>query len=124
MDQMFKPFSEIKNEYVSSTQFVGAENCSRVGLDLGEYGLEYPLWVLLQKTNRDRIWIEHVNVRNLSTAKPRAKFSTDFAPCAVISARWKGEEQPSSERTMYTKAWSSALVQVFLKRKSEPGSGF
>jgi hypothetical protein len=118
VDQIFKRFSEVKNEYVSSTQFVETENCSRVGLDLGEYGLEYPLWVLLQKVNRDRVWIEHVNVRNLSTAKLAAKSSVDFLPCAVIAARWDGEESISEESmARYTKAWSSARVHVFIKRE-------
>jgi Dolichyl-phosphate-mannose-protein mannosyltransferase len=114
VDQIFKPFSVVKGEFVSSTQFVETQNCSRVGLDLGEYGLEYPLWVLLRKINRDPIWIEHVNVRNVSTAKS----SVDFLPCAVIAARWDGEE-PISEESMskYTKAWSSSRVHVFIKRK-------
>jgi hypothetical protein len=119
VDQVFKRFSRVKDAYFTSTQFVENENCSRVGLDLGEYGLEYPLWVLLQKTNGERIWIEHVNVRNISTAKFTAKSSADFSPCAVISARWDGDE-PISAGTTYRKTWSSGSVQVFIKR--EPSS--
>jgi 4-amino-4-deoxy-L-arabinose transferase-like glycosyltransferase len=115
VDQVFKQYSRVKDAYFTAVQWVETQKCPAVGLDLGEYGVEYPFWVLLQKTNRERIWIEHVNVRNISTAK----FRSNSSPCAVISARWEGDEAISGGTT-YTKAWSSGPVQVFIKR--EPSS--
>ena len=116
IDQVFKRFSRVKDAYLTAVQMVETERCPEVGLDISEYGLEYPFWVLLQKTNRERIWIQHVNVRNISTAKFTAKSSVDFSPCAVISAR-SDDDEPISEGSTYRKAWSSGSVQVFIKRE-------
>jgi hypothetical protein len=116
VDQVFKQFARSKEAYLDAMRVVETQACPDVGLDIGEYGVEYPLWILLRTMNGRVTWIEHVNVRNISRAKFRMKSSTDFLPCAVISVRENGHE-PISEGTTYRKAWSSGPVQVFTKRE-------
>jgi hypothetical protein len=112
VDQVLNRKSRLKEAYVNATRVVQTQACPEIGLDIGEYGVEYPFWILLQTINGKPTWIEHVNVRNISTAKLRSNSS----PCAVISVRREGHE-PISEGTTYRKEWSSGPVQVFTKRE-------
>jgi hypothetical protein len=118
IDQVFKQFSDVKDAYLTAAELVETQKCSALGLDLGEYDLEYPFWVLLHKTNRQPMRIEHANVTNIS-AKFTANPFADFSPCAVIAVRrGRDNAEAISEGSMYTKAWSSGPVRVFVKRRA------
>jgi len=116
VDLTLNRFSRIKTAYLGAVQQLRAQKCLQVGLDLGEYGVEYPFWVLTRQLNTDSILIEHVNVRNLSLAKAVNKPYSEFSPCAVISARWDGLQEPVSEGPIYKRSWSGGPVQLFVKR--------
>jgi 4-amino-4-deoxy-L-arabinose transferase-like glycosyltransferase len=122
VDQIFKQFDTVKDAYLTAVQLVATTGCSEIGLDTG---LEYPVWVLLQKMERQPFRIEHVNVSNISAAK---KMATPFEPCAVIAdwncsppcpVRDRYKAEAILEGSMLRKAWSSGRVGVFIKLERE-----
>jgi hypothetical protein len=107
---------------VGATGFVAALGCSEVGL---ETGLEYPVWVLLQRASHRPLRIEHAFVTNLSAARSKASPSSGRSPCAVLvdsncgppcSPR-EADKESLFEGSAFTKAWSSGRVAVFLAKK-------
>jgi hypothetical protein len=91
--------------------------------------LEYPFWVLLKKTSRQPIRIEHVNVTNISAIKSTVNSFVGFSPCAVIVVdadrtslvAEKGnytQAWAESQSRLYMQVWSSPPLRVFTKRRT------
>ena len=130
VDRLLKRHTDLRDHYLGAAHFVETLRCSDVGLLIGDYDLEYPFWTLLQKTGRQPIRIEHVDVTNSSAVKCAAIPYAGFSPCAVIvvdadrnpaSIAERGnytQAWSSSMDAVYTEAWSSGPVRVFIKRES------
>ncbi len=130
VDRLLKRHTDLRDHYLGAAHFVETLRCSDVGLLIGDYDLEYPFWTLLQKTGRQPIRIEHVDVTNSSAVKCAAIPYAGFSPCAVIvvdadrnpaSIAERGnytQAWSSSVDAVYTEAWSSGPVRVFIKRES------
>jgi hypothetical protein len=121
VDQVFKQFASVKDAYVGATSFVAALGCSEVGL---ETGLEYPVWVLLQRPSHPPLRIDHAFVTNLSAARSKASPFARRSPCAVLvdsncgppcSPR-EADKESLFAGSAFTKAWSSGRVAVFVDR--------
>jgi Dolichyl-phosphate-mannose-protein mannosyltransferase len=130
VDQLLMRYTGVRDQYPRASHFVETLRCSDVGLLIGEYDLEYPLWVLLPKTNRQQLRIEHINVTNSSAVKSAVNPFAGFSPCAVIvvdadrSPSWMAEKGnytqawAESQALLYMQAWSSRPVRVFIKRRT------
>jgi hypothetical protein len=122
VDQIFKQFAGVQDAYVGATDFLAGRRCSEVGIDTG---LEYPVWVLLQRSpHRPPLRIEHAFVTNLSAARSAAEPFAGRSPCAVLvdsncgppcSPR-EADKEALFQGRPFTKAWSSGKVAVFVKR--------
>jgi Dolichyl-phosphate-mannose-protein mannosyltransferase len=116
IDQFFiyQPYRNLREVYYNVARSINSRNCSEVGLVTGIYGTEYPFWVLLQESRNTRIRIEHVNVTNISAIKSTMYPFASFSPCAVIVVNSDGYSAPIPNESVYTKAWSSGPVSVFM----------
>jgi hypothetical protein len=135
VDRLLLRHTGIREQYSRASHFVETLRCSDVGLLIGEYDLEYPFWVLLPKTNRQQLRIEHIDVTNSSAVKSAVNPFAGFSPCAVIvvdagrSPSWLAEKGDytqawaESQARLYMQVWSSPPLHVFTKRRTfeEPG---
>jgi hypothetical protein len=128
-DSLLLRHTGLRDHYVRMARFVETLRCSNVGLLIGDYDLEYPFWVLLPKTNGQRLRIQHINVMNVSAVNSAVNPFAGFSPCAVILVDAdrtsfvvvKGnytQAWASSQKFVYTQAWSSGPVRVFVKRRT------
>ena len=120
VDQVFEQFADVQPAYLDAARVLAVQGCADVGL---ETGLEYPVWVLLQKMMHGPIRIEHAYVENISTAKMAVPPFAGFSPCAVLvdsncsppcSLR-EGDKEALLAGSMFTKAWSSGKIAVFTR---------
>ena len=129
VDRLLLRHTGVRDHYFAAARFVETLRCSNVGLLIGDYDLEYPFWVLLPKTNGQRLRIEHVNVTNISAVKSAVNPFAGFSPCAVILVdadrtsfvAVKGnytQAWASSQELVYMQVWSSGPVRVFIKRRT------
>jgi 4-amino-4-deoxy-L-arabinose transferase-like glycosyltransferase len=127
--RLLKPYTKLRDHYPGAAHVVETLRCSDVGLLIGDNDLEYPFWVLLPKTNRQRLRIEHINVTNVSAVKSAVDPFAGFSPCAVIVVdadrtslvAEKGnytQAWASSQELAYMQVWSSGPVRVFTKRRT------
>jgi len=130
VDRLLMRYTGIRDQYPRASHFVETLHCFDVGILIGEYDLEYPLWLLLQKINRQQLRIEHIGVTNSSAVKSAVNPFAGFSPCAVIvvdadhSPSWLAEKGnytqawAESQARLYMQVWSAAPVRVFTKRRS------
>jgi Dolichyl-phosphate-mannose-protein mannosyltransferase len=122
LDQMFGQLSssardrgvaEVQRAYVMAADAVRSQQCRRVGLDIGEFDPEYPLWVLLRAATPAATRVGHVNVTNVSAAASTVNPFSGRPPCAVIALR-RGSDvvEPVGTTAMYREAWSSGPMRV------------
>jgi len=80
LDQYFYNSPELKESYYSSVRNALAHECNSIGLHLGGDDWEYPIWIIAQCMKRELPRIEHVEVNNVSSRIPLARFT----PCSVL----------------------------------------
>jgi hypothetical protein len=119
IDQMFMyhPYHDLRDIYYKVAHFIKIQNCSEVGLITSSYGLEYPLWIILQEIKRTRTYIEHVNVTNISAIKFTLDPFASFMPCAIVVLHSDDYSAPNPEGSGYTEAISAGPVSVFTRRQ-------
>ena len=99
---------------MGAINFLIKKGCKDIGLvidgDYSEDYWEYPFWSLLEENQRQGLFrLEHVDVKNLSSAK----YSKGFSPCAIVAVHVP-EYSPSEK--YFTKAWVRKPVTVFVKK--------
>lgn len=119
-DQLFtfQSYRRLRDTYYSVVQFVNSQNCADVGIVTDTYGREYPFWVIFKETTRNKIRIEHINVKNASVAKTKDYAFAEFSPCAVIVVDKDDYTAPRPSEDVYTEAFSSGPIKIFTKRTS------
>jgi hypothetical protein len=129
IDRLLLRHTSVRDHYHRLVGPVQALGCSDIGLLIGQNDLEYPFWLLLQKSSIQGLHIQHIHVTNISADKSAVTPSASFSPCAVILVdadrtslvAEKGnytQAWASSQKLVYTQAWSSGPVRVFSKRKT------
>ncbi|GET38019.1 ArnT family glycosyltransferase [Microseira wollei] len=129
IEQYFINRPQLKAPYVEATKFVLSKNCSNIGLSLGtginvgnQYW-EYPLWPLLHNKHSKIIWMQHINVQNISNKKSNVYPFNNFIPCAIISVRASSIKENSNEKMVfnqvtYRREWSSETGYISVLTKS------
>jgi len=97
----------IEEAYIGAASSVCQMDYHRIGLVLGPNDWEYPLWVLLNKGCSGRLYIEHVNVTNISSRLVDQAIS----PEVIIATRNDAEIRWSS--MTFRKIWSTPEVAVY-----------
>jgi len=121
VDQYFRRHSNLRDAYRGAVQFAAAQNCSEVGLGVGDDDLEYPFWVLFQGTTGHRVEIEHVNVRNASATRARLAPLAGFSPCAIVEVEPERNGSAIPDGSGYRKGWSSGPVSVYTRGDGPQG---
>jgi hypothetical protein len=110
----FANFPESEQVYRGAAQFVRAQGCSQIGLDMRSNDFEYQLWILLKKDENDDIRIEHINTPGYARAVPRRFL--EFRPCAIIAFDDSGEKtEIVNGSEVYQRVWWTAPVGVFAR---------
>jgi hypothetical protein len=119
-DQLFTfhSYRSLRDTYFTVVQFVNSQDCADVGIVTDSYGREYPFWVIFKETIRNKVRIEHVNVKNASVAKTKEYAFAEFSPCAVIVVDKEDYTAPRPSEAVYTEAFSSGPIKIFTKRPS------
>ena len=115
-EQYFANRPYLKNTYIEAVKVLKTNQCSNVGLLMGNDPWEYPFWVLGQQ-----IKFQHINVNNDSAKKLTEYPYKDFEPCGIIAMQTqksKLETRPDIvfKNKPYIKVWDSLDVGVFLKK--------
>jgi hypothetical protein len=101
----------LKNDYINAVNFIQSRQCYQLGLYLDKDDFEYPLWILLQNSDKP-VNIQHINPANTSAILK----DVNFIPCAFFST--KKDLNKSSEISVnqhkYIPAWSSNHVKIFM----------
>jgi hypothetical protein len=102
--------------YVAAVHFVAEslKQCRQVGISLRANDPEYALWVLLQRSLGKDVWIESVNVSNISSQA--AGGSPGVPPCAVLTVGPTQLDTLNVQGRIYTISKSFDLVSVFTPR--------
>lgn len=120
VEQYFTSRNDIKKDYTNAANFVEEQKCKNIGLSLRPDAWEYPLWILLNNTNKQYVRIEHINVKNISVVKSSAYPFRNFIPCAIISVEPGQNQKISIKEGIYVRAWQSVEspepIQVFLRQ--------
>jgi len=85
IDQYFNRRQELRESYIASADYLNSRKCKRIGLHMDWDDREYPFWVLLEKNEKCRIRIDHIDVRNRSSVKYKLSPFNEFRSCTVIS---------------------------------------
>ena len=111
IEQYFVSRAYLKNDYINAVNFIQSRQCYQLGLYLDKDDFEYPLWILLQNSDKP-VNIQHINPANTSAILK----DVNFIPCAVFST--KKDLNKSSEISVnqhkYIPAWSSNHVKIFM----------
>jgi len=109
----FMNLPESEDAYRGATEFVRAQGCSQVGLDIRDNDFEYQLWVLLKSNPDNDIRIEHVNTPGYARAVSQRFL--EFRPCAIIAFDDSGEKtRIVNNSEAFDRAWWAPPVGVFV----------
>ncbi len=117
LDQYFEGNAiSMKEPYLGAAAFVQERNLQDIGLMLPYDPFEYQLWVIL-KQGRTDVRLEHIEVKNVSSATTTLDSSRKFLPEAIIHVQRRNEQPRAELRTgerVYTRAWSMDRVEVYV----------
>ncbi len=82
MEQYFSNRPDLEESYMNSLLLLKDEACNRIGLEIGQDHMEYPIWILLKNMSCGTPEIQHINVENIS----RKLISDTFIPCRTLVA--------------------------------------
>ncbi|HMR66227.1 MAG TPA: glycosyltransferase family 39 protein [Anaerolineae bacterium] len=102
-DQYFWPNPVLQEPYQAATELIQARGCRQIGLLLPLDFWEYPFWILLNRPGDSPVWIENVQVGNVSQALQ----SLAFEPCAVVCIRCQEEH-----RALYTQTFGAPALDL------------
>jgi hypothetical protein len=105
---------ELEEVYSGAAEFVRAQGCSQIGLDIGNNDNEYQFWVVLKGKENSDVRIEHVNTPG--HARDVHQRFVDFQPCAIIAVDNGGEKTLIANGfDVYRRAWWAHPVGVFVR---------
>ena len=102
---------ENREAYLQSAAWIAEAGCTRIGFDLTEYQIEYPLMALLRDSLPEARF-RHVNVRNPSRALAGSEV---WQPCAVVCMECGGNSKKLELYRDYGPPREKAGFLVFLK---------
>jgi hypothetical protein len=115
--QYFRVRPDIHGPYEAweaMASMIEASGCRSVGVFSNQDGWEYPLWVLLGRTDGRKLGeIEHVGVDNISARLVARSPFAQFSPCAVAALTPAGEQLTVSGQ-VWTKRWAKGRLSLFL----------
>ncbi|WP_392531366.1 ArnT family glycosyltransferase [Nostoc sp. C117] len=120
VEQYFSNRPYLKVSYTRGVEFLNSQKCLNIGLSMGKDPWEYPLWVLLQQNNQQKVKIQHINVTNISAVLEKKYPYQEFDPCGIISMETKKSKQKKREKinfkdNIYVPGWDSPDMSVFIK---------
>ncbi len=121
IEQYFSDRIYLEKPYVEAANFLKSRGCSQIGLSLGDDPWEYPLWVVLKAHNKQQVYVEHVNVENISSSAQGSYFNKEFLPCAVVRSTTKKSGQKEIQQLVfkakvYEQEEGSNDVEVLVKQ--------
>jgi hypothetical protein len=116
VDHYFNDRANWRDAFLGAADFLKANKCGQIGLDVGRNDWEYPFWPILKRERNDAIRIEHVNVKNESGIISFLPYFSRFSPCAIISSRAEEVNELATETGVYTKEWASSPISVFVRK--------
>lgn len=103
VDQYFWPNPVLQEPYQTATELIQARGCRQIGLLLPIDFWEYPFWILLNRPGDSPVWIENVQVGNVSQSLQNLAFE----PCAVVCIRCQEEH-----RALYTQTFGAPTLDL------------
>ncbi len=103
-----KPYRNVAN-------YIKSEQCTNIGLILGADSWEYPLWPLLKKNAEKPFYIEHINVKNISSSLYSKPFFNNFLPCAIISFNANSKHKMTFKNQTFIKTRKFSFINIFMK---------
>jgi hypothetical protein len=116
IEQYFFNQPSLARPYFESTHILADMRCSDVGLVAGPDDWEYPFWVLLQENTNKIVYIENVNVTNISQQKYDGNNNTSNL-CAIIVMNADPPVIKIGENS-YARNWSSDSVSLYIRTDS------
>jgi hypothetical protein len=120
-EQYFARQPSLSQPYREAANFLKAKSCAKIGLELND-PYEYPLWASLQAAKITPLQIQHVNVKDFSSALSlKAEFNT-FMPCAIFHLAGQDQQDetiPSSidyQGESYMHQWEMGRVSIFMPK--------
>lgn len=111
IEQYFANQPHLAQAYIDAARVVAERDCGRIGVVTGENDWEYPLWMTLKHATSIPIYVEHVNVPNVSHAIRVTSPSKDI--CAIVVAGSDGPLQIHNGENVYMRMWSSNALAVY-----------
>ena len=122
VDHYFIDRANWRDAFLGAADFLKANKCGQIGLDVGHNDWEYPFWPILKRERNDAIRIEHVNVKNESAVISFLPYFSGFRPCAIISSRGDQVNELATETGTYKKEWASSPISVFVRKAPPQGA--
>jgi hypothetical protein len=113
IEQYFKNRPTLADPYIKSAHILADMHCSDVGLLLGGDDWEYPLWMLLREKATSSIYVEHINVSNVSHQKHNVNHLDETDACAIFAVSADLPDTISVGNSVYSQRWSSDSVGVY-----------
>ena len=110
--QYFNSNPRIRDIYGEAAVKLSEIGCPRVGLVFDHNSYEYPLWVILKHRINNDVFIEHVNVSNVSKNLDNSPYRQPL--CAVLSINSEPPNEISVDDKVYSLYWSNDHLNLFL----------
>lgn len=100
--------------YRAVTDYLRKYDLTQIGFVTDEYGVEYPLLMLLKESFPGGFRFEHVKVGNISSRKAKRTPFREFLPQAIVAFAPRAEDKRLFCRgRVYEKGFASKFVSVF-----------
>ncbi|HBR15081.1 MAG TPA: 4-amino-4-deoxy-L-arabinose transferase [Candidatus Omnitrophica bacterium] len=115
LEQYFAKRPDIHAPYDKTGKYIKSGTCADIGLiGNGDYW-EYPFWVFLKENPARPFRVEHVDVENISSGRPRAYPLGRFDPCVMVQFHERDAAKISDENGTYVKVRRFNFIDIFLK---------
>jgi hypothetical protein len=106
----------IRKPYTEAITFVDKkQQCREIGLISGYEIAEYPLWILLEKSDQP-FRLEHVNVTNVSSVRAEQPIFSSFTPCVVLTVEKNLPAEIVIGKTTFIRAKIFDRVSVYAQK--------
>ena len=106
----------IREPYTQAITFIDKKQQSReIGLISGYEIAEYPLWILLEKSDKP-FRLEHVNVTNESSVKSELPMFSSFNPCVILTVEKNLPEEVIVGKSTFIKVKTFEQVSVYAEK--------
>ena len=120
IEQYFKDRNDLLEPYMQAINFLKTRECLNIGLYTKDQDiLEYPIWLLLQDRESEKVRIKHVNVDNTSKAQSGKHEPENFIPCAIFVFNIDPDDRPDemlTNKEVYHRRFSTGPVDILLKQ--------